>query len=102
MAWVGLAEGCPFGSFGSLDAVWRQALAAFLYRAAGDPAGSFPDPGFTDVDATHPFFHEISWMATTGITTGFSDGTFRSDVTVSRQATAAFLHRFAACCQVVG
>jgi hypothetical protein len=102
MASVGLAEGFPDGSFGSLEPLSRQAMAAFLYRAAGEPAGSFPDPGFTDVDATHPFFHEISWMATTGITTGFSDGTFRSDVTVSRQATAAFLHRFAACCQVVG
>jgi hypothetical protein len=102
MASVGLAEGFPDGSFGSLEPLSRQAMAAFLYRAAGEPAGSYPDPGFTDVDPTHPFFHEISWMATTGITTGFADNTFRSDVTVSRQATAAFLHRFAGCCGVPG
>lgn len=34
-------------------------------------------------------------MAQQGITTGWSEGTFRSAQPVTREATAAFLHRFA-------
>jgi hypothetical protein len=102
MASVGLAEGFPDGSFGPLEPLSRQAMAAFLHRAAGAPVGPFPDPGFADVDPTHDFYDEIAWMATTGITTGFHDQTFRSNITVSRQATAAFLARFTACCATVG
>jgi S-layer homology domain/Divergent InlB B-repeat domain/Kelch motif/Galactose oxidase, central domain len=58
---------------------------------------------FSDVSADHPFCPEIAWMKDAGITTGFSDGTYRPDADVTRQAMAAFLARaagvtsFAAC-----
>ncbi|MDZ7732594.1 MAG: S-layer homology domain-containing protein [Acidimicrobiia bacterium] len=52
------------------------------------------DPGFSDVDPTHPFHREIAWFADTGITTGYPDGTFRPGAEVTRQAAATFLHRF--------
>lgn len=50
---------------------------------------------FSDVPIGHPFFDEIGWMASTGISTGFPDGTFRPTVAVSRQAMASFLYKFA-------
>ncbi|MDZ7731725.1 MAG: S-layer homology domain-containing protein [Acidimicrobiia bacterium] len=97
IAWLadgGIATGFDDGTFGNFEPVRRQAMAAFLYRLAGSPAGPFPDPGFGDVDPLHPFHTEIAWLATTGITTGYDDGTFRPENVVSRQAMAAFLHRY--------
>lgn len=77
-------------------AVERQAMAAFLYRYAGSP--DFTDPAtspFADLRPTDPFYHEVTWMVSEGITTGFSDGTFRPVAAVERQAMVAFLHRLA-------
>ena len=75
--------------------VTRQSMSAFMYRLAGSPNQTFPNPGFPDVPPTAPFFREISWMATTGITTGYPDGTFRPQGRVSREAMSAFMYRFA-------
>lgn len=44
--------------------------------------------------STHAFFAEVEWLAVSGVTTGFDDGTFRPGEIVSRQAMAAFIHRF--------
>jgi hypothetical protein len=93
MADAGLTEGVLTGTFQPKTGLTRQAMAAFLHRADGAPAGPFPDPGFTDVSPGHPFYDEIAWMAATGRSQGFSDGTYRPRETVTRQATAAFLAR---------
>lgn len=55
---------------------------------AGGAAGSF-----SDVPPSHPFHEEITWMSATGITTGFTDGTFRPGQPVTRQSMSAFLQR---------
>jgi len=81
------------GSFKPTAPVTRQAMARYLYLAAGSPPGPFEAPAFIDVPADHPFAEEIAWMASTGLTTGYADGTFRPTATVTRQATAAFLWR---------
>jgi hypothetical protein len=70
-------------------------MAAFLYRFAGKPAFTPPAVSpFSDVTPSTPFYKEITWLASTGITGGFSDGTFRPLGTVKRDAMAAFLFRF--------
>jgi streptogramin lyase len=74
----------------------RQAMSAFLFRLAGSPPGPFPDPGFDDVTVTHPFYIPISWLATTGVTTGYENNTFRPAATITRQAMAAFMYRYRA------
>jgi hypothetical protein len=66
-------------------------MAAYLYVAAGEPLGPFPDPGFTDVPPTHPFSTQIAWLASTGITKGYADGGFHPSAPVSRQAMVQFL-----------
>ena len=80
------------------DAVSRQAMAAFLYRASGTTW--MPDAGtqtFADVTATHPFYAAIEWMAAEGLASGYAAPsglpTFGSGLPVSRQAMAAFLWR---------
>jgi len=100
LATSGITGGYPDGTFRPTDAVQRQAMAAFLYRSAGNPNGSKPactgaTPPFTDVPLDHPFCGEIQWLAGTGITKGYPDETFKPTSTVQRQAMAAFLYRFA-------
>ena len=77
--------------------VTRQAMAAFLHRYANGsdaPAACTTAP-FPDVPTSHPFCAEITWLVEQGITTGYSDGTFRPAAPISRQAMGAFLERFA-------
>ena len=49
-------------------------------------------PGFADVRLNHMFYTETLWMLGTEITTGFGEGTFKANGTVTRQAMAAFKH----------
>jgi len=48
---------------------------------------------FTDLSPSAPFYDDIGWLVTKGITTGYPDGTFRPTGALSRGATAAFLYR---------
>jgi hypothetical protein len=90
---LGVALGYPDGTFRPTEPLTRQAVAAYLHRFAGEPAGPFPDPGFSDVPATHPFYDEIAWLVSIGLAEGFPDGTFRPGAPLSRQEVAALLHR---------
>jgi len=77
--------------------VERQAMAAFLFRAAGEPVFTPPTRAtFRDVPVGASFFLEIEWLFSTGITTGWEyEGyrLFRPGNNVERQAMAAFLYR---------
>ena len=96
LATEGITTGFSDGTFRGIAPIERQAMAAFLYRYAGEPAFTPPTTSpFTDVNASDPFYTEITWLADQGITTGFSDGTFRPSASIERQAMAAFLYRFA-------
>lgn len=98
IAWAadqGVTTGFADGTFRPGTVVRRGAMAAFLHRLAGDPAPPPGAPTFTDVPSTHPFHDDIAWMAGTGLSTGYPDGTYRPAVSVSRKSMAAFLHRWA-------
>ncbi len=82
-------------TYRGLQSMNRDAMAAFLYRMAGTPAFTAPaQPSFKDVAKTNPYYKEIEWLKSTGITTGYGDGTFRPWTPVARDAMAAFLYRF--------
>jgi hypothetical protein len=92
----------PDGSvvFDPTGPVRREAMAAFLYRAAGRPDFTAPAVSpFVDVATDAPFYREISWLAEQGITTGTDVGggrrEFRPAESVTREAMAAFLYRAA-------
>lgn len=96
IAWMvdeGITAGYGDGTFRPADPISRQAIAAFPFRWTGQEEGACAGTEFSDVTADHPFCREIAWLADTGITTGYADGTFRPGVVVTRQATAAFLDR---------
>ncbi|MDQ0030426.1 peptidoglycan/xylan/chitin deacetylase (PgdA/CDA1 family) [Arthrobacter bambusae] len=60
------------------------------------PPASSP---FSDVPSNYPYFTEINWLATQGISTGWDEGngikTYRPLQPVNRDAMAAFLYRLA-------
>jgi len=88
----GITNGYGDNTFRPTDSVTRQAAVTFLYRIA-DPIGPFPDSGFPDVPADSAFGIPIDWAASVGIISGYSDGTFRPTVPMSRQAAVSFLYK---------
>lgn len=78
------------------ESVNRDVMAAFLYRLAGSPDYTAPKTSpFKDVPVSHVFYKEISWLATTGVSKGWDDGTFRPNDAISREQMAAFMYRLA-------
>jgi hypothetical protein len=98
MAEIGLSTGYPNGTYLPSATLSRQAMSAFLYRLNGSPDGPEPEclvAPFSDVPVDSPFCGEIAWMADTGISEGYEDGTYRPTAGLTRQAMSAFLYRSA-------
>ena len=96
LAQTGITKGVGDGVFGAALPVQRQQMAAFLFRMSGDTTYKAPaTPQFSDVPKTHPFYREISWLASKEITLGVGGGRFDTHSPVQRQHMAAFLHRYA-------
>jgi|SRR5690625_1534045 len=98
ITWMGLSgisTGYADGSFRPKNPITREAMAAFMYRLAGEPAYTAPAKSqFKDVDTSDTFYQEISWLNSTKITTGYSDKTFRPKSLITREAMAAFMYRY--------
>ncbi|MCK5892367.1 S-layer homology domain-containing protein [Aeromicrobium sp.] len=97
IAWLastGITTGYDDGTFRPTGLARREQIAAFFYRLAGRPEVTLPSTSpFTDVPTTAHFYREIVWLASTGITTGYDDGTFRPTGIAQREQIAAFLYR---------
>ncbi len=91
---VGITQGFDDDTFRPGQNISREAMAAFLWRLADEPAPPEDHPTFVDVPDTNPFYDAISWLAAEEITNGFDDDTFRPGDNITRQAMAAFLYRF--------
>jgi len=99
LAAVGVTTGWVDGqgrhSFRPGSNINRDAMAAFLYRFSGEPSWTPPRTSpFRDLSPRSAFYKEITWLAETEITTGYSDHTYRPLSTVNRDAMAAFLYRW--------
>ncbi|MEY8388073.1 glycosyl hydrolase family 18 protein [Oscillospiraceae bacterium 38-13] len=90
---AGLMQGVGNGLFSPGGTVTRGQIAAILHRMAGSPAvyGS----SFSDVASSAYYGGAVAWASRRGIVEGYSDGTFRPDLPVSRQQLAAILWRYA-------
>ena len=96
LASTGISQGYPDGTFRPMATVVRQDMAAFLQRfdaMFGSCGGDAADASFPDVSASTPHSADIAWLASTGISQGYPDGTFRPMNAVVRQDMAAFLRR---------
>ena len=94
-----ISTGYDDGTFRPLQPVNRDAMAAFMYRLAGQPTYTPPAVSpFADVPPGTAFYKEINWLAAQGISEGWTeeDGskTYRALQPVNRDAMAAFMYRF--------
>lgn len=91
----GIVQGWSDGTFRPTQPIARDAMAAFLYRMAGEPAVELPTTSpFRDVTPNMQHYTAMVWMSQSGLSTGWSDGTYRPFDPTNRDATAVFLHRF--------
>lgn len=83
------------------EEITREAMAAFMYRAAGSPAVTLPKQSpFADVTPQNTnFYKEIVWLNQQGISKGWNvpqgKNEFRPKANITRDAMAAFMYRFA-------
>lgn len=91
----GYLNGYPDSTFRPSNPITRQAFAAVLYRMKFGPDAppACTEAPFVDVPADHPFCPHITWMADTGISTGYPGGYFKPANTITRQSAGAFLYR---------
>ena len=104
LASEGISTGWDTGAgkreYRPLSPIARDAMAAFLYRYADKPAFTAPAGSpFVDVPAGGGFYAEITWLAASGISTGWDVGNgvreYRPLNGIARDAMAAFLYRYA-------
>lgn len=99
IAWMsdsGISTGWADGTYRPTQTVDRDAMAAFFYRYKGAPSYTAPTTSpFTDITPSTQFYKEMSWMKSTGISTGWDDGTYRPWTVTARDAMAAFVYRVA-------
>ena len=74
----------------------RGMFVTVLHRLDGRPEISGAG-GFSDVVNTSLYYYAaVIWASENGIVTGYLDGTFQPDRSVSREEMAAIMHRYAA------
>lgn len=90
----GITDGWPDGTFRPLSGIIRGAVAAMLERL-GEGTDVTPMLGapFRDVRLGYLFDDEVHWVKQNGYLTGWSDGLFRPEEPISREAIAALFHR---------
>ena len=72
----------------------RGHVVTFLWRAAGSPEPQSLKNPFKDVKESSPFYKAILWAAERGVTTGYSDGTFRPNAACTRAHVVTFMWRY--------
>ncbi len=88
----GITGGFADGTYRPEEAVTRGQMAVFLLKALNDP-GYTPPPATPTFDDTegHWASNWIEALRSTGLTSGYPDGTFRPDSPVTRAEMAVFI-----------
>ena len=73
----------------------RAQMVTFIWRLAGEPKPKSKTCKFTDVTTDKYYYKPVLWAVEKGITTGYSDKTFRPNATCLRRHAVTFLWRFA-------
>ena len=73
----------------------RAQMLTFMWRLAGCPEPQSKECKFPDVKQENYFYKPVIWAVEKGITTGYSDNTFRPQNVCTRAQTVTFLWRMA-------
>ena len=87
---AGIVNGYGDNTFKPNQKVTRGHMAAFIARAFELPAGN---KTFKDVPANHTAYEAVKKLAAANITTGYGDGTFKPENSLTRAHISAFLAR---------
>ena len=71
----------------------RGMLVQILFNLEGKPQSA--SASFSDVKADAWYAEAVGWAAANKVVTGYTDGTFRPNVAVTREQAAAILYRYA-------
>lgn len=89
----GLMNGTGEGTFSPDLPTSRGMLVTILYRLAGSPAAG--SASFTDVAQGQWYADGVAWASANGVVTGYPDGSFRPNDTITREQMAAILYQYA-------
>lgn len=88
-----ISVGYVDGEFKPLREVTRAEFASFAYRALQPTEDGTGETEFTDVPESDAAYDAITWMASHGISKGYSDGSFRPDQPITRGEVAELMFR---------
>ena len=89
----GLMSGTGEGTFSPDLPTGRGMLVTILYRLAGSPAAG--SASFTDVAKGQWYADGVAWASANGVVSGYPDGSFRPNDTITREQMAAILYQYA-------
>lgn len=90
----GLMSGTGEGQFSPDLTTSRGMIVTILYRLAGSPAVS-GSSSFSDVSQGDWYAQGVAWASAHGVVSGYPDGTFRPNDTITREQMAAILCQYA-------
>lgn len=94
---MGIVTGYEDGSYKPNANVTRAQFVTMLWRAAGSPAPENAELAFSDaVKIAEPFVDAVAWCVENGIITGYTDGSFKPNESISRAQKATFIYRYMA------
>lgn len=89
----GLMVGTSASAFGPNQEVSRGMVVTILYRMAGSPDAGVPN--FTDVPAGQYYTSAVAWAAANGVVSGYGDGRFGPNDTITREQMTLILQGYA-------
>ena len=90
---TGLMSGTDANSFSPSTATTRGMVVAILHRYEGSPSAA--PSAFKDVSPNQYYAGAVSWASANGVVSGYRDGIFDPDQTITREQMASILYRYA-------
>ncbi len=81
-------------TFGINDICTRGQIVRLIWNMAGKPVPSIDKNPFKDIKSSDAYYKAILWAYSSGMTKGYSDGTFRRDEHCTRGQISTFLWRY--------
>jgi alpha-L-arabinofuranosidase len=88
----GYIEGYDDGTFKADNSITRAEFSALVAKASGIGAGG-SNTDYTDVSASHWAAEYISILSSDGIISGYDDGTFKPDNTITRAEAVTMINK---------
>lgn len=89
-----LFSGTSETAFAPDESMTRGMLAQVLHNLESNP-GADVSASFHDVDSSDWYAQAVDWAASEGIVSGYGDGSFGADDSITREQLAVMLYRYA-------